>query len=74
MLNAFKARLRASVCLTLTPAEWRETIRTFTRMVYRLVKPGSLGAMRLGCGCKTIHQLLGNCPYHGLEARRIIHG
>lgn len=74
MLNAIKARLRASVCLTLTAEAWREVIKAFTRMIFRLVRPGSIAAQRLGCACRTTAQLLTNCTYHGLNARRLIRG
>lgn len=74
MLNAFKARLRASVCLTLTAEAWREVIRAFTRMIYKLVRPNTAGARRLGCPCTGIHGLVGNCPYHGRAAREVIFG
>lgn len=74
MLNAFKARLRASVSLTLTAEAWREVIRAFTRMVARLVMPGSIGAGYVNCPCTSFRHLNGNCPYHGRAAGRIIHG
>lgn len=75
MLNALKARLRASVCLHLTAEAWREVIKAFTLMIYRLVRPGSIAAQRLGCDCRTTAHLLNNCPYHGLAARKVVlHG
>lgn len=74
MLNAIMARLRASVCLTLTAEAWRDAIKAFTLMIYRLVRPGSNAAQRLGCVCSPAH-LLVNCPYHGLAARKVVlHG
>lgn len=74
MFNALKARYRASVCLTLTAEAWREVIKAFTLMVYRLVQPGTFGAKRVGCICRSKAQVLTNCPFHGIEARRVIHG
>jgi len=43
-------------------------------MIYRLIRPASLAAQRLGCACRSKAQIIGNCPYHGFEARRLIHG
>lgn len=74
MLNALKARLCASTCLTLTAEAWREVIRAFTRMIFKLVRPNTPGAQRLGCHCTGPHGLTGNCPYHGHDAREVIYG
>lgn len=74
MLNAFKARLRASTATLATPRQERELIRDFTRMVARLVMPGSIGAGYVNCPCTSFRHLNGNCPYHGRAAGRIVHG
>lgn len=75
MTKAFKARLLASACLPWPGAKLiRDTIRDMTRAVFRTIRPLSLQAARFGCPCHDERHLLDNCPYHGLEARRIIHG
>lgn len=74
MLNALKARLRASVCLTLTAEAWREVIKAFALMIYRLVRPGTVFGQRIGCTCPSKVRVYPGCTFHGLEARRLIHG
>ena len=74
MLKSFKTRLLAGVTFFVGGEPVRDLVRTFTRAVFRLVKPLSLSAARLGCACHGPRHLLDNCPYHGVEARRLIRG
>lgn len=78
MLNAFKARLRASICLWSSPREYRETFRLITLIAFRLVARGfdAVHPERMICQWCSQHgrRLHPSCPYHGRAAREVIFG
>lgn len=74
-MSLFKARLLAGTCLPWMPREAvRDLVAKVTLAAYRIVRPGTRGAQRMGCPCQSERSVNDACDFHGLAVRRLIHG